>query len=102
MKKSMIFFIIVVILIIYSFLQFHFILTKQGFLVRVKSDLTLEDTFVDTRNWTMVDYLKHRRISIALLKGNKSITKDLKKKLKKNMDQLENKIKNEWNFLKDF
>ena len=83
-------------------MQFHFILTKQGFLVRVKSDLTLEDTFADTRNWTMIDYMKHRRISLALLKKNKSVSKDLQKNLKKNMNQLENKIKNEWNFLKNF
>lgn len=80
---------------LFASLNYHFILTDKKLVVERKSELTFEDTFVDTRDWGIGDYLKHPRIaSVLATRGIRSAfggadgaAEDAVKKTRKALDQ---------------
>lgn len=87
-------------------LKLHFIQTRKGFVIWPKTDLTLEDTYADTRNWGPVQYLKHPRIALALLERKKAFSKDhykeMERSFKKNRKEFEKSLEKELDKLEDF
>lgn len=55
---------------VFAAFRYHFILTSQGFVVERKSELALEDTFIDARRWGFIDYLKHPHIAGILARNS--------------------------------
>lgn len=50
-------------------LNHHFIRTSKGLVIERKSELGFADTYVDTRSWGPIDYLKNPKVTKALMRG---------------------------------
>jgi hypothetical protein len=61
-------------------MNYHFMLTKNGLKVIKKASWGVADTFVDTRNWGPIDWMKHADILDAMVNDTLN---DLKKDLGK-------------------
>jgi len=58
---------VVAILIVAIVMNFHFVLTKNGFKVLKKSHWGSKDTFVDTRSWGPLDWIDHGDLLKAMV-----------------------------------
>lgn len=64
---------------LFGALNYHFIRTPKQLVVERKSELTFADTYVDTREWGPVAYMKNPRIAKALARhGMKDLLGDSK------------------------
>ncbi|MGI5861632.1 MAG: hypothetical protein ACOX6T_06180 [Myxococcales bacterium] len=76
---------------LFGALNYHLILTSQKLVIERKSELSFKDTFVDTREWGPIDYLKKPRIANALARNglkdllgeSKSVTETAEKDAKR-------------------
>jgi hypothetical protein len=78
---------------------YHFIVTGDGLVVERKVHWGLEDTYVDTRGWGILDYGKHpnisaivasRKIRVALGAGSdaEKVAKDALDEAKKALEKI--------------
>ncbi|MGE0759685.1 MAG: hypothetical protein AB7O38_21900 [Pirellulaceae bacterium] len=57
---------------LYGSMCFHVVQAQDGYHVVAKTGLTVRDTYVDIRNFTLTDWREHVGLAEALMKANKS------------------------------
>ncbi len=58
---------LVVVVLVGVAMNFHFVLTKNGFKVLKKAHWGAKDTFVDTRSWGPLDWIDHSDLLKAMV-----------------------------------
>lgn len=73
MKKFKAFFFLTLLLVVaaagFTIYNYHIVETKSGTHFIKKKNPGFEDTFLDTSDWKVSDYLEHQDVSIALAKS---------------------------------
>jgi len=94
MKKVIIVLIVIVMLGAVGFFWFyHLVQTKDGFQVVAKKKASFTDSYLDTRDWNALDYLKYPHISRALATDAwNDVTSDIKKVLNDFQTKADNSI----------
>lgn len=94
MKK----FLVLLIILIGGFvaaLNLHIIRTDNGFEYTTKEHMTLEDTYVDVRDWSLIEYFRHSpkiRDYLLFERHEKSLTEKIEKE-KKHLESAEKSVK---------
>lgn len=57
--KNLVFIIIIVFVLIFMFLNIHIIKVEDGYEFTSKKHMTFKDTYVDVREWNLLDYFEH-------------------------------------------
>ncbi|HCF60320.1 MAG TPA: hypothetical protein DFS52_20265 [Myxococcales bacterium] len=77
---------------LFGALNYHFIRTSKKLVIERKAEMGFKDTFVDTREWGPIDYLKNPGVANVLARGGlKDLlgdSKDASKKAEKEAKRL--------------
>jgi hypothetical protein len=87
--KKFILGLIVGVIVIVVVLNIHLIRTKDGVEVIRKKEMTMTDTYVDVRDWSLTDYFKHSpRIRNYLVEKKYSQLEELVRQEKKSTESM--------------
>ena len=67
---------LIVIALVAAAMNYHFVLTKNGFKVLKKSHWRPKDTLVDTRSWGPLDWIDHSDLLKAMVNNTIKNLKD--------------------------
>jgi len=68
--------VLIVVALIAGAMNYHFVVTKNGFKVLKKSHWGPKDTFVDTRSWGPLDWIDHSDLLKAMVNNTINNLKD--------------------------